>query len=69
VSKMDDSINKIGMDQTIKAMVDSAFQMSTYYRALCANGLPDDAALALTVALQTSILSQPPRPTPPEDTP
>lgn len=70
MSKIEDSINKIGMDQTIKAMLDAAYQMATYYRALCASGLPHDAALALTVALQTSIFSRPPAPPiPPEDMP
>ena len=59
MSKIDDSINMIGMEQTLKVMLDAAKQMATYYQALLGQGVPSEAALDLTIALQTAIFTRP----------
>lgn len=68
MSRMDDEINRIGVDQALQAVLDFAEQVAAYYLALRRHGVPTAAAAGLAAAFQASWLARVPASTPPPET-
>lgn len=70
---IEDDINKIGIDQSLKAIMQVANQVASYYLVLRQEGIPVAVAQALTVGFQVELFAmqsrQPPAAPPNEEQP